>query len=531
MKFIVLLAICIQLSVYGFLSYRAHALTPPGRVYTMSDLDYYYPDFIRQSKLGAWSIFDPHTTLPTPKIYSYIFFVLAGKVAALANIDPVAMYELLRITGGIALYLATYWFITILLPESVHLLAILFTMIIDTGPLWKNVITLPVWIWGAAMPGQALVARHFGFPHHLWGEAMGLLLVCMILRHIKTPTVGGLAIIFLLGTLGTLTSPPYFVILMLCLFIPWLFYAAITKKLSKTFPPLCSAIFAITLAGVWTKFELAKGPPWDAFVQVERGWWSTKTILTQFIQSFGFYYPFVAILALLIPVRWKSWPDQIRQIVFLAFCWALLPVVLIFFSEFRFFPIVNGRIASDLSPVPIGILAALGVAYATSHSKILVKILLIFVLCISFISSLSYIKHAMGDQEKKLTPQFGFWYTYPTINLWQGIMAMKAVPPYSNVLILPSIGELMPAYVPVRVYAATPHGFLDWWVRRGESHQFYTGEMSKDRLYAFLKENTISYVFYGPEEQAATTTTLLYPDILEIIYINPEVTIFKVSHL
>jgi hypothetical protein len=530
----VLIALCAQLAIFFILSHRADAITPPGRVHALYNLDLYYPDFIRQSKMGSWSIFDAHTTLPTPNIYSYIFFVLAGKVAALANIDPVLMYQITRVTGGIAVFLATYWLITLLLPSSLHIVAILFTLIIDTGPQWASLFRVPMWQWTPAMPEQAIIARHFfGFPHHLWGEAMGLALICMILRAIKKPTAFSLISILVLGLLGTSTSPPYFVILTLGLLCPWLLYGLVTKTLKKTAIPVLLAIGAIVAAGLWIKFEFAKGPPWDAFVAVERSWWTTSSILIPFVQSFGIYYPFVILLFILLPFGWKKWPETIQRAVFLTTCWCFLSVPMILLSSYPWFPIINGRIASDLSPVPIGILATIGI-YAWQRSshvfrlpKGLIQTLLFLITGLSFILSSSYIQRYMQEQDALVYQNYQSWTIYMTKNLWNGMMALKGVPAYSNVMVLPSMGEVLPAYFPLRVYSATPHSFSYWAGRRYQSYRFYTGEMNPDEL-KFLAENNISYVFYGPEEQAGTTTKTFYPDILEVMYKNPDVTIFTI---
>jgi hypothetical protein len=529
--FLVLCILSIQLGLYLFLSHRTVQITPPGHVHGLLDLDLYYPDFIRQGARGAWSIFDAHTTVPTPNIYTYIFFVIAGKIAALGNIDPVVMYEITRITGGIALFFATYWLITLLLPKSFHLWAIIFTMAIDTSPQWSNMLV-------ASMPSQTLIARHFGFPHHLWGETLGLILICLVIQAIKKPTAILLLFICSVGIFGTSTSPPYFVILMLCLFIPWLFYGIATKTFKKIGIPVLAAIISIIVAGLWIKFEFAKGPPWNAFTDVERSWFTTNSILIPFIQSFSLYYPFVLILALTLPFTWKKLSDSTRQTLFLTASWTMIPVPLIFLSHYSWFPIINGRIASDLSPVPIGILATISIytfqksAQTLRLPKGLMTSLLVVIMTLSLFLSLTYIKNTMRVQDFRASPagqqEYPGWFTYPTKSLWEGMMSLKGIPPYSNVMVLPLVGEYLPALLPVRTYMATHHSFNNWWDRRDLAIRFYSGGMSETEVRKFLSDNVISYVFYGHEELTTTTSLTFYPDILETFFQNQEVTIFKV---
>jgi hypothetical protein len=135
----------------------------------------------------------------------------------------------------------------------------------------------------------------------------------------------------------------------------------------------------------------------------------------------------------------------------------------------------------------------------------------------------------MRDQDRGVNGEGYSFIYYPTQNLWNGIMALKDVPPYSHVMTLPRVGETMPALLAVRAYQGAPHSFADWFERRGLSHVFYTGEMPHEELIDLLKKNKISYVFLGPEEKYPVKTVEFYPDVLEIIYQNPEVTIYKVK--
>ena len=147
----------------------------------------------------------------------------------------------------------------------------------------------------------------------------------------------------------------------------------------------------------------------------------------------------------------------------------------------------------------------------------------------SFLLTTSYMKRTLEDHIRFRDKEDFGWIMYPTNKLWDGIMALRDVPSGSNIMVLPHVGQLLPTYFPVHVYAGPPYSYVNWWKRRDMSHKFYTGKMSKDEVDRFLSENNISYIFYGPEEVMATKTSLFYPDKLEIQYQNPEVTIFKVQ--
>lgn len=523
--YIFLLVMSIQLTLYLFLTNRANALTPPGHVHTMMLVDTYYPDIIRQSKFGRWAVIDDHTTLPVPEVRGYVFFILAGKIAALFNIDPVYMYELLRITGAILVFLATYILITQLLPPTLHILAIVFTFVIDIAPIAPNIFVMPN------------LATNFALPHHLWAEAMGLVLLYILFKAIRTPTLTLSVAIIILAFIGTVTLPSYFVILVACVFAPWLLYALVTKTFKHTFLPILIATLAILAAGLWIKYEFDKGPPWNALTAFEKSWWTTKEVIIPFIQSMTVFAPFIAALFILIPTNWSRWSKQIRQSVMLTASWSFLPIALIYIAQAPWFPIANGRIASDVSRVPFGILSAIGawtVWQKIRNSPVLRTLALsLFTLFItmSLYFSVTYFQQMLSDQDRAVSDEPYSWWLYPTNNLWNGIMSLKNLPAYSHLMIAPVIGELTTTYLPIRVYQAHPLSFVDWSIRRNLSIQFYSGTMDINDIRKLFRENAISYVFYGPEEKNDTITPTFYPDILEVIYQNPEVTIYKVKNL
>lgn len=534
----VLFIILVQLGQYVFLYARANRITPKGHVHTIENVDAYYPDVIRQSKMGAWAHTYSLTTEPTPPIYTYLFFIAAGKIAALADIDPVTMYEITRVTGGIAVVMATYWLISLLFPLSLQFPALFFALIVETGPSWRSIISTAPWNWTAALPPQAIIARHFGLPHHTWSEAFGLALLATVVIAIKKKSwYMPLGILFF-AICGPLINPTYFLILISCVFPVWTLYVYRRKTLSSALPPIVLSLFGVVCAGVFTKSQFMVGPPWNAVIASEKSWWTTEFILTPFVQSFGLYYPFIVFLFLLLPVTWKHWSPAMRQVFFLSLAWSFLPVGLIYISALPWIPLVNGRIASDLTPIPIALLSTLALYAVTrvQHSKKLAHAVLygLLVITVSISSLLTVRYHVLSieDQNDSIQYKGNSFTLYPSRSLWEGMMELKKLPPWSHIMVLPRIGDILIAFLPIRVYQGQPHdGDTDWLVRRGISHRFYTGEMSKEELVDVFAINNISYVFVGPEEKYPRVSKEFYPDILTSIFSNDEVTIYKVTGL
>lgn len=533
--FVFICIVAVQLGTYEFLYARANWITPQGHVHTMENVDAYYPDVIRQGKMGEWAHTYSLTTLPTPKIYTYLFFITAGKFAALFDIDPVTMYEITRVVGGVLVLCSTYWLITLLLPVSMWVVAMFFTMVCETGPAWQSVLNTPFWQWTAALPFQAIIARHFGLSHHLWSEAFGLILLCLIIlatRKINLYLV--LGIIFF-SIAGPLCNPTFFLIFITCLFPIWILYTYVTKGNKHIYFPIFLSTISIVCAGLFTKSQFLVGPPWNAVIAAEKSWWTTEFILVPFLQSFVLFYPFVAILLVLLPFTWKFFSPAMKKLCVLTLSWSTLPVGLIVISALPWVPLVNGRIASDLSSIPIGLVstvcvyAAFQMPFAKKAINYFIYMLLAICMIFSIALSIRFHIQTLSDQIDSIDNKGNSFTLYPTKTLWEGMMALKNTPAWSHVMVLPRMGDILTAYMPIRVYQAQPHdGDVDWLPMRGLSHVFYTGEMTYAEVRDLFLANKIDYVFVGPEEKYPRTSPQFYPDILEKIFENTDVTIYKV---
>jgi hypothetical protein len=334
---------------------------------------------------------------------------------------------------------------------------------------------------------------------------------------------------------GPLTSPTYYAILASCVFIPWLIFAAVTNTLKRTFPPIILAMAGIGLVVLFTKSQFAGDIRLNNLIADEKRWWPNELILSQFIQSFSLFYPFLIVLLFLVPFGWKKWSDSLKRSFTLSFTWAVFPVGLIFLSVLPWIPLVNGRIGMDISTVPVGILCA-HIFYAAKQLtfprrilKSFVNGLFVIMLAVSIILSIVYFRQMIQKQDHEVYNEGYSWTLYPTVNVWNSMMELKKVPLWSHIMINPRVGDVLPAFVPVIVYQGNPYAELDWIPRRQLSYEFYRGDMPVVRRNWLLKINAISYVYYGTEEKTSTVTPTFYPEILTPIYANPEVTIYKVQ--
>lgn len=507
-----------QLIVFLIVTIRPFHLAPPKHIYTVLSKNYlypifFYPSMILQAKDGAWSILDTHTTAFQKRVAAQWFFILAGKIAQLGNIEPAYLFLLLQGLGGVALFAATYICITRLLPASFHLAALLFALSIEVGPLTAMSARIP------AFDAQILVFRNFGLAHHAWGLAMGLFALYLLFQAWYEPTKTRFVGVFLVSFAATIILPPLMLTIGLTVCPMLMLRAMMTGRIKKLALPLLLALIAIGIVGVQTNiaFTLA-GPPWDSWTPSEKSWWDSRQILYQYGRSLLLYIPFFILLSISLPFRWKVWSQELRDLVVAFISWILLPILLIPLSEFDFFPIANMRIVDGYHFIPAGILAAIGLLQSITllpirAQKTVCTVLISGVVGVSLFLSIGYHANVLSTQQNIQDT-----HAYPAKTTWEAVQFLRTVPRESGVLAREWFGEIIPGFANVRVYIGGTHGFPDWLDRKRHVEEFFTGTVSDTKAADFLRSNDIDYVFYGPDEQALTTTSSLYPKILTSVF-------------
>ncbi len=518
----------LQLVAWMYITHRPYSVAPPDNTYTVLGKNFYYPSMIYQGKDGAWGVMDTHTTRPTPRVYVEVFFIGLGKVAALFNITPVHMYLISQMIGGLILFAASYWIIHLFVPKSARMFAIVFALGIETGPL-LTALSVPFANWEPSFPSHVLVERHFGLPHHTWGEALGLLYLSVLYLTVKHPTPLRIVAMVFLAILATTVLPPYMVTLLLSVCAIWGVWGLATKTLRKLIPPFILSAIAVGAAGVFIRMEFAKGTPWNAWTGAEKSWWTTEKLLTQYGSTLTLFYPCIALALLFALFRWKSWTHQLRLTVLLMAAWVFGPFILVPLSSHPAFPVANFRITDGYQYLPAGILAGIGLWQFISGIPI--KILRIgstisllgAVLIASLFLSTVFIRQTVNAQNNLWTN------VYPLKTTWEGVLFMDTIPKGSGVMVREYFGEIIPGFANVRVFLGGPHGFPDWGERQWLTTRFFSGELQEEEARKLLADNDISYVFYGPDERSLTTSSTFYPSLLVPAFTNSAVTVFRIT--
>ncbi len=513
------LILVIQWGLFLGTTFHPYTLNVPNRTYLMLRGHLLYTSFIRQAKEGAWSLYNPHTTRPTPKAYAHLFFVALGKISAIFTIDPPVMYMMSRMIAAVILFWCTYWFIGLVLPPSLHALAIFFVLALEPGPLMN----LKPAIF--SYYPQIVAYRHFGLPHHTMGEAIGLLLLGACILCVQKPTLKRLLSLGVLGLISTTILPPYPVIIILTVLAPWAIYSIFTGTTKRLFLPFGIVAIAVGAVALFMKHEFAKGYPWKDFNLDEKRWVTNSDVLINYTASLLLSFPFVLYLWGSITRKWNSFDRDLKLTILLMTSWVIVPVFLVPISPATWFPFANFRLMDGYNYVPMGILATLGLSLFVKRfsKKFVLPIILATLLLISGSLTTLYTTQTLEEQK-------GLWSNvYLGNGHWQAFAFLNTVPKQSGIMVMNHFGEIIPDFASVRTFIGSTPGFVNWSELFHIATRFYTGQLTDTEAEGILQKEDISYVYYSDGEKYYNITSTLYPNLLTSVFETPGIIIYQVN--
>lgn len=519
----------IQLALFLWLTMHPFSISPEGRTYYPLRGQGSYGSYIRQSMEGAWKTYNPFTTRPNSAVYIHLFYVIVGKIGALLSLDPVTTTMGTRVVAGILLFFATCWFIRVVIPKKLHLLAILCTLGIQTGPVLSNLHTWESII--SAKPAifsyypQELVLRHFSLPHHVCSEVFGLLLLGNIFLYAKQSTSLRIVTIGALAIVGTLVMPVYNSMLVCAVFSAWVLWS-LRHGDTKKIPLLLAFItLLIMLVGLFTKGQMNSSYPLKDFNLDEKRWVTDSEVLINYFFSVLLFIPVVSSFLVILPFIWKRLQAPIRLLITLSISWIVVPVLLIPLTHFTLFPFANFRLVDGYMYVPIGILTAIAIDELANMFKKrwIAYASIIVMLLVSLGLTINYTKQLLDEQNIIWTN------VYILDEEWDAVRFLGTVPKQSNIFVIKYFGEIIPVYATVRTFLGESPGMVDWDEKYMIASSFYSGNMTDDEAKALLLRENISYVYWGIDEKGFLKTNTFYPNVLTPVFQNRSVSIFRYS--
>ena len=500
---VLILIFLFQFFIYQYITLVPYINGPKDKTFNpITSYDIGYISFIRQAKDGAWAIQENRTTAPAPRVYAYPLFVFLGKISAITGIDPVDMYFIAKIVGGLAVFFVVYWLVGEFFPQSVRIFAIILILGLEIGP------------WGSesSLFGQSAVWRHFGLPHHTIGEALGLLFFYYFYKKRYVP-------LFIFGSIASFVLLPYTIVLSMVLLVS---LGARYLKASLL------SLVAVGIPVLFYRHQFSLGPPWNGFYAAEKLWYPTTEVLSRYFSSMLWYMPFFILFAFFVPRAWKKLSSTVQDISIVGVTWIVFPFLFLPILPYTGLPLANFRIIDTYVYFFAGVVAAVGfMAFSLINPRGWIRKVVIGVLIgtcgLSLVGTFLF---ARSDIQKRSMQWINIYVPNDT---WGAIRFFSTVAPDSGVLALQHMGDVIADYAPVRVYVGLTPGYSDWNGRVNLATEFYSGTLTNAQARAFLTENDISYVFYGQMEQFVTKKSPLYPNVLTAVFQRGSTTVFEVQ--
>ena len=203
-------------------------------------------------------------------------------------------------------------------------------------------------------------------------------------------------------------------------------------------------------------------------------------------------------------------------------CWFLI-----------FIPFQFQRRLSNAWHLPITIIGLIGLYYLYNYFKskkiwqsFILKYLAAQIIVILLISSMVF---SIAAEIVII-----LWDRYPVYlsnDIYQGLLWLKQNTNSQDVILSSAIsGNMMPAFIGRTVYIGHGHQTADWYNKLYSSELFFFGNNAADpKKAAWLKEQRISYVFYGPKEKSLGNFNPSSKDYLAPIYSSSDLVIYQVK--
>jgi hypothetical protein len=518
---IIILLFAIQFTLYEYMTLAPEWSAPPDTVYTrIYGYDAIYVSWMRQSALGAWAIRDQRTTAPIPSVYVYPLFIILGKIAGVTHIDSEQIYLLSKVVGGALAFIAIYILIAEFIPKASRATALLMLLGVEMGPWWYV---------DAPILGLGTVLRHFAVPHHTIGEAIGFIFVILYYRNVYDARRTRLIWLFILGFIGTSVLLPFMVPLFITL---GLVFGAIALRRKVVRSYLVTSIIAglsIAIPGLIYAYEFSLGPPWNNSAHMESVFYSTHDMMRQYGMSLFYYVPFFVLAIIFLPLIWGKLSRKLQDISILGFVGVCIPFLFWAVLPYISFPIANWRFIDIYYPIYPGLVSLMGLFAAWkvigAKGKWGKTLLIIFTGVIVVLSGYTTWNYTHQTVEERKIRWSNIFVPVP---VWQAVQFFWSVPINSGILSLVHFGDIIADHAPVRVYVARAV-YADFGERAALAQVFFSGTLSATAAHDFLKNNDISYVFYGPQERESTTVFPLYPMVLTDVFHTSGATVYKVK--
>lgn len=502
--------------------------TPPESRYALVHLypiDYYlYLTIINQGKNGDLLFDHPYTSERnfTPSII-YIFYILVGKIASILKLWPPVVYTIIKILSAEFFVINLFLLCELLFGTNIGFLSALLSLVITALP--EKLMGSQIWfIFTPWWYSYNAFERLDMLPHHELGQALLLLSVFFIIKFIRSrkkydAVIAGV-IIFVQGII----FPPTLSVILFgipTVMISDLLIQYLKNKKIIFDKKLYSCLFLILiisgLSFIIIKSQELLGFPWNLWTPWEVQRWNVNepgfntALFKLFIPGIIFF------IISFIPIL-KS--KKLEFIFILS--WAIVPFVLL--PWVNIFSIPKIRLVQEAPYVPFGILSV----YALVKVFPTVRIRQYFYM---FIGLYIVVNLFIGIQQYLI--KINYFKNNPDNYFSKNILSAfdylnENAPRRSIVLSYEYIGIAIPSFTKSYVYFGQLAHTKDFFIKKDKVIAFLKNQWDPISAREFLKQNNISYIYFGKDEKEISGGKITYP-FIESVFSNDDVTIYKVT--
>jgi hypothetical protein len=516
------LVFAVAIAALSLLPYvLAYIWAPPGHhfggFFFIADDATTYLAKMRQGAEGSWLWNDPYTSEPHGGVFLFSFYLLFGHLTALLHLPLIAGYHLARISGAVALIIATDRLCRRLLSPELRTLGLVL-VILGSGAGFvaqvlgnPSVLGSPVEALDLHLPELSGWYSILAIPHFAWATALIIVSLLGLLQIAEQPRWRPIGLTSLALVALTAIHPQMIPVIGLI----WAAYQALLYRFGAR--PGWRALLAQALPFVATLPLLAYNA-WILFYDPTIAEWAHQWRH----QAPG---PLSLVVSLGVPlvlalVGWRvGWRARDRALA-LMLVWPPLVAALLYLPN-----VANiQRRLLDALYVPVGILAAVGLA-ALIHRLPRrrgrrVQAIIVTTCCLSSAIVLAIaLRFASGAFAEAYVPN----------DAWNAMQWLSAHhQPSDRALSSPGSGQLLPAYAGVQVYVGHYSETLDYFVKTRNVQAILKPGTPAATVQSFLRANGITLVYWGPAESVTTYDPQRQP-FLRRIYQDGSVAIYRVE--
>lgn len=498
-----------------------------------------YLSKIRQGIDGRFNIVNKYDhNIHQKGVFLQMLYVLSGKVGGLFGFGSVLTFHSLKLLTCIGwiimLVLLNFFFLKksfhIALGLTLSLFASSWPLFFQHGTEWWADHYMPWW------QEMDVLYRLNYLPHYTVNYILMAVMTILLVIYVENKKRVHFALMAFLFSISFFIHPSGGVIF----FLSWLSYFTLQVFLDKRFrrerlvETVFLTIMLVCLAAIPSLyFRYATSlPQWQALTQFD----PRSFIVFNFKDYLLALGPIVVtgVLGAILAIIKRD-----KRVMALS-CW-IIGALLSFFI-FKNIPDQFGlRMVETANHVPLAILTVFFLSELTKKTgNLLIKIAIYgfigLVIVIGILNVYFSLKrntdfiHQRSIAGVPLVP-YPSQVLYPLKDFYNGIIWLEQYTKDTDVVLSAyTAGNYIPAYAGNFVYLGhhpeTPH-FYD---KEAEAKTFFSGSLTPDDAYNFLKKNSIAYIFYGPQEAEGAIKPISDYPFVRPAYTSNLVNIFKVNY-